>query len=128
MKHISRILLVGACAHFAPTLWAQAPCSSTVTGDLRIESFQSTVYGDRRTVRIWLPADYGASETTGRRYPVLYLFDGQTLFDNCTAFANERELQVDETTTRLIAEQMIPPMIVAGIDSSGRRSFWDRPA
>ena len=127
MKHITRILLVGACAHFSPTLWAQAPCSSTVTGDLRIESFQSTVYGDRRTVRIWLPADYGASETTGRRYPVLYLFDGQTLFDNCTAFANERELQVDETTTRLIAEQRIPPMIVVGIDSSGRRSHEYRP-
>ena len=106
---------------------AQPPCSPTVTGELRIETFQSVVYSDRRTVRVWLPPGYGAAESAKRQYPVLYMLDGQGAFDDCTAFKKERELQVDETATRLIAERKIPPIIVVGIDSSGRRNHEYAP-
>jgi predicted alpha/beta superfamily hydrolase len=102
---------------------AQRPCSSTVVGTLRIEQIQSAMYGDQRTLRIWLPQGYDASENAQKRYPVLYMFDGQTLFDTCTAFAGEGELQLDELLTRLIDQKAIPPMIVIGMDSSGRRSY-----
>jgi predicted alpha/beta superfamily hydrolase len=98
-----------------------------VTGVLRVETFASTTYGDRRTVRIWLPSDYEAAANSEERYPVLYMFDGQTLFDRCTAFKNEQELEIDETLTRLIAEKKVRPLIVVGIDSSGRRSHEYRP-
>lgn len=108
-------------------LAAQTPCKPTVTGMLRVETFDSTTYGDRRSVRIWLPSDYGAPENAEERYPVLYMFDGQTLFDRCTAFQNEQELEVDETLTRLIAEKKVRRLIVVGIDSSGRRSHEYRP-
>jgi predicted alpha/beta superfamily hydrolase len=94
---------------------------------LRVETFESSIYGDRRTVRIWLPSEYEAPENVEKRYPVLYMFDGQTLFDTCTAFKNEQELEVDETLTRLIAEKKVRPLIVVGIDSSGRRSHEYRP-
>jgi predicted alpha/beta superfamily hydrolase len=108
-------------------LAAQAACEPTVTGVLRVETFESKVYGDTRTLRVWLPAGYDAPENAQKRYAVLYMFDGQTLFDKCTAFKNEQELEVDETLTRLIANGQVRSLIVVGIDSSGRRSHEYRP-
>jgi enterochelin esterase-like enzyme len=104
-----------------------SPCVGTVTGDLRIEFFKSMTYADQRTLRVWLPPGYDDQENVTRRYPTLYMFDGQTLFDRCTAFAGERELEVDETVTRLVADGSVPPMIVVGIDSSSRRTHEYRP-
>jgi len=127
MKQISLIPLAFSLAGAAVPATAQGTCSATVAGDLRVESFQSALYGDTRTVRIWLPAGYDSAANAERRYPVLFMFDGQTLFDACTAFKGEQELQVDETLTRLIAAHEIPPIIVVGIDSSSRRTHEYRP-
>jgi len=79
------------------------------------------MYGAQMTVRVWLPPGYSDTANTKRRYPTLYMFDGQTLFDECTAFHGEHELQIDETLTSLIGEHKIPPMIVVGIDSTQHR-------
>lgn len=67
----------------------------------------------QRWRRIWLylPADYFGS---GKAYPVLYMHDGQNLFDHETAFGAEWE--VDETLNRLNG-----PCIVVGIDNGGLR-------
>lgn len=68
-----------------------------------------------RTRRIWLylPPDY---ETSGKDYPVLYMHDGQNLFDLYTSFAGEWE--VDETLNSLYnAGKEVP--IVVGIDNGG---------
>src|SRR2546423_3659956 len=109
-------------ASAATSALAEKPCAATVTGDVRVQSFDSTIYGDRRTLRVWLPPRYDAAENAKKKYPVLYLLDGQTAFDECTAFKNEHELQVDEAVTRLVAERKIPPIIVVGVDSSHRRN------
>ena len=106
---------------------AQVKCAATVSGDLRIESLDSGTYGEKRKIRIWLPPGYDAAENTQHRYPVLYMFDGQTLFDTCTAFSGEGEWEIDETLTRLIAETKIPPMIVVGMDSNSRRGYEYQP-
>ena len=53
------------------------------------------------------------------RYPVLYLFDGQDLFDLCTTRPGQDEWHVDEIMTDLIAKQAVQPLIVVGIDNSG---------
>ena len=76
---------------------------------------------------MWLPAGYDAAENAKQVYPVLYMFDGQTLFDACTAFSGEGEWRLDETLTRLIEAKQLPPMIVVGIDSSSRRSYEYSP-
>ena len=60
---------------------AQTPCRSTVTGDLHVDRFESNIYKREQTVRVWLPPRYGDSASAERRYPVLYLLDGQTAFD-----------------------------------------------
>ena len=106
---------------------AQVLCQPTVEGSLRIESLQSATYGDKRTVRIWLPPGYDAAENARKHYPVLYMFDGQTLFDACTAFSGEQELQIDETVSRLVEVKRIDAMIVVGMDSSARRPHEYRP-
>jgi enterochelin esterase-like enzyme len=92
-----------------------------VTGDLRIHDLNSRIFGNVRKLRVWLPEGYDAPENRHRLYPVLYLNDGQNLFDSTTAIFNPMEWRVDETVAQLIASRMIPPMIVVGIDNAGRR-------
>ncbi len=123
---MNQVALIALLAAWPATL-GQVKCVPTVSGSLRIESLQSATYGDTRTLRVWLPPRYDAAENAETRYPVLYLFDGQTLFDACTAFSGEDELKVDETLSRLIDNQAIAAMIVVGIDSSTRRSHEYRP-
>lgn len=102
---------------------AAATCRSTVTGDLRLHRLTSRIFGNVRTVRVLLPPGYDAPENRDRRYPVLYLLDGQNLFDACLSDVSHREWGVDETVDRLVAEKAIPPLIAVGIDHAGQ----DRP-
>ncbi|MGC2402651.1 MAG: alpha/beta hydrolase-fold protein [Acidobacteriaceae bacterium] len=97
---------------------AQEPCKSTVVGDLRVEHFQSKIFDRMITLRVWLPIGYNDVTEATKKYPTLYVLDGQNAFDQCTTFRGEQELQIDETVTRLIAEHTVAPMIVVGIDSA----------
>jgi len=91
----------------------------TATGDLRIHPFHSRIYRNDRFLRVWLPPGYDDAQNAARQYPVLYLNDGQNLFEPATSF-NGVEWQVDETANRLIREQVIAPMIIVGIDNTGK--------
>lgn len=59
------------------------PCTSTATGDLRLHTLKSTIFGNERTIRVLLPDGYDAPAIGDRRYPVLYMLDGQNVFDAC---------------------------------------------
>jgi predicted alpha/beta superfamily hydrolase len=96
----------------------------SVVGDLEVRPFTSKVFQNTRMLRIWLPPNYNSPEHSRERYPVLYLNDGQDLFDACTSIFNAQEWRVDETTTELIRSRKIPPLIIVGIDNAGKR---DRP-
>ncbi|HET9856869.1 MAG TPA: alpha/beta hydrolase-fold protein, partial [Chthoniobacterales bacterium] len=81
----------------------------TPTGNIkRHRAFHSKVLGNRRDVLVYLPPGY--SRFSPRRYPVLYLHDGQNVFDAATAFAGV-EWGVDETAQRLIRQKQIEPLI-----------------
>ena len=86
-------------------------------GNLWLHELRSRVFGNTRLVRVWLPPDYDGWGATS--YPVLYLNDGQNLFDPATAFAGVN-WQVGETATRLIDRNRIPPLIIVGIDNTGK--------
>jgi predicted alpha/beta superfamily hydrolase len=96
--------------------------SPNVTGDLRLHSFTSKVFGNSRTLRVLLPDGYDAPENRDRRYPVLYLADGQNLFDPATSVFGPSEWRVDETVHQLVAEHQIGPLIVVGVDDAGREA------
>src|SRR5437763_1733214 len=59
-------------------------------------------------------------ERPRERYPVLYLHDGQNLFDAATAFGNQ-EWGVDEAAEELIAAGAIQPLIIVGIHNAGEQ-------
>jgi predicted alpha/beta superfamily hydrolase len=99
--------------------WKEAKAMvSTITGDLRKHGdFPSKFLRQSRDVYVWLPPNYDSS---GIRYPVLYLQDGQNLFDQATA-AFGVEWEADESATRLLVENEISPLIIVGVGNSRDR-------
>lgn len=67
-----------------------------------------------RDVWVWTPPGYDSTQS----YPVLYMHDGQMLFDSTNTW-NHQEWKVDETMERLIAEGKIQPTIVVAIANGG---------
>jgi predicted alpha/beta superfamily hydrolase len=94
----------------------------SAAGDLRLHEFRSRIFRNQRFLRVWLPPGYDEAANSGRRYPILYLNDGQNLFEASTSFTGV-EWQVDETADRLIREGVVPPMIIVGIDNAGKDRF-----
>lgn len=93
--------------------------ASGATGDLRLHQFRSRIFRNIRFLRVWLPPGYGDLENQGKQYPVLYLNDGQNLFEASSSFSGV-EWQVDETADRLIREGAVLPLIIVGIDNAGK--------
>jgi predicted alpha/beta superfamily hydrolase len=91
--------------------------SLELAGELRLHELQSRIFRNTRMLRVWLPPGYSAPENQGRHYPVFYLNDGQNLFDPATAYMGV-DWQADEAADRLIRENRIPPLILAGIDNA----------
>jgi predicted alpha/beta superfamily hydrolase len=89
------------------------------TGDLRLHEFRSRIFRNTRFLRVWLPPGYDDPANAELHYPVLYLNDGQNLFEASTSFTGV-EWQVDETGERLIREGVVPPMIIVGMDNGGK--------
>jgi predicted alpha/beta superfamily hydrolase len=126
--------LVGAAQLTAPGVTpktkAQSPASTpgvttitsfdkdhTVIGWLEIVPFQSKIFHNTRMLRVLVPANYFSPHNAHRSYPVLYLQDGQNLFDEATS--SKGEWHVDETVEHLVGGFKIPPMFVVGIDNAG---------
>ena len=117
MRYTLRVALFGLCACL---IGRSGPAASTLVGDLEVLHFKSTTFGDAQTLRIWLPPGYKAPENAKRTYSVLYMMDGQNLFDERTASFGV-EWRIDETMTRLIGEGKVEPIVVIGIDAPGER-------
>ncbi len=90
-----------------------------VTGDVRIHSgFSSQALGNRRDVRIYLPPGY--EDNPDKHYPVLYVHDGQNVFDSRTA-AFGTEWGLDETAQHLIQSGKLPELIIVAADNTPDR-------
>ncbi len=87
------------------------PVKSTATRGVSVISDSFSIPGLARTRRVWiyLPAGYATSK---RSYPVLYMHDGQNVFDAATSYAGE--WGVDETLDSLHAQT-----IVVAVDNGG---------
>jgi len=104
---------------------AKQPCTPTVVGTLETFELASKVFDYTRTVRVFLPPGYSDAANRERRYPVLYMFDGQNLFDACLAYDHVHEWQMDETVTRLAGEGKIEPLIVVGLDNAREKRAFE---
>jgi predicted alpha/beta superfamily hydrolase len=93
--------------------------NGTVQTDLRRhEAFHSDLLQGERDLVVYVPEGY--SDNPEMRYPVLYLQDGQNLFDPSTSFVGV-DWHVDKTAEVLIAHQFIRPLIVVGIYNTGEK-------
>lgn len=81
----------------------------------RLENFQSK-YVEVRNVDVWLPEGY----STKKKYPVLYMQDGQMLFDSTTTW-NHLDWGVDDVAGKLIKEKKVRPFIVVAIWNTGAK-------
>ncbi|AVR98316.1 alpha/beta hydrolase-fold protein [Pseudoduganella armeniaca] len=95
-----------------------SPLAPVARGTLElIDKVRSPQLDNERTLRVWLPPGYAANP--GKRYPVLYMHDGQNLFDPKTAYSTEWHL--DEVADRLAASGAMREIIVVGIDNTPDR-------
>lgn len=111
-----------ATVRIAVATWSDSapPAVHTVVGDVRLhERFASRFLANERTLRVYLPPGYDSAPR--KRYPVLYMHDGQNIFDAATSFIGA-EWGVDEACEKLIAAGTIPPLIVVGIDNTTDRA------
>lgn len=88
---------------------------STAAKNVKIlsENFFMPQLQRNRRIWIYLPPDY---ETSGKKYPVMYLHDGQNLFDELTAYSGE--WGIDETLNKIAQTGKTVPIVV-GIDNGG---------
>lgn len=87
-----------------------------IQGTIRKHEKFSSKHVQSRDLLVYLPPGYDANTS---RYPVLYLHDGQNLFDPATAFGEE--WKVDSTAESLIQKGAIEPIIIVGIANSGEK-------
>jgi predicted alpha/beta superfamily hydrolase len=91
----------------------------TLTGDILLyRDFPAQSLG-KRNILVYLPPGYHSADHRRRRYPVLYLHDGQNCFDGATSFIPGQEWRFDETAERLIRTGAIEPLIIVGIYNTG---------
>jgi len=83
------------------------------------ESFPST-FITQRDVEVWLPEGFSLK----KKYAVLYMHDGQMLFDAGTTW-NHQSWDVDDVTAGLLKEGKIMDIIIVGINNGGKTRHVD---
>ncbi|MBI3006253.1 MAG: histidine kinase [Ignavibacteriales bacterium] len=104
-----------------PIAWSDSflPSASGITGTVR---YHRSIKGEglryERDVIVWLPPSYNNVEA--RRYPVLYVHDGQNVFDPSTSYIGY-DWKVDEVTDSLIQAGKIQEIITVAVNNSPDR-------
>ncbi len=82
------------------------------------EHFRSKFLRNQRSLIVYLPPGY--HEQPQRLFPVLYLHDGQNLFDGATSFVQGQDWHVGQTADAEIFGGRVEPLIVVGIYNTGK--------
>jgi len=96
-------------------LLASEPHFQVSCGQLLSIDSLSSEFISKRNIEIWLPPHFDENE----KYAVLYMHDGQMLFDASTSW-NHQEWGVDEVLCNLFENKTVPPCIVVGVWNAGR--------
>ena len=86
-------------------------------------AFQSQFLSDPRDLVVYVPPGY--EQEGDRRYPVLYLHDGQNLFEGATAFVPGQDWRVSDTADAGIKAGRIEPLIIVGIYNTGKHRIHE---
>ena len=103
---------------FSPELTAELAAAGP--GQLRKhQKFSSRFLSKKRDLIVYLPGIY--EKRPDLHFPVLYLEDGQNLFDPATSFIPGVYWRVGETADALIAQGAIQPLVIVGIYNTGKQ-------
>jgi enterochelin esterase-like enzyme len=106
-------------SNLSPTPEARELFSATdLSLRLRKHAFSSH-FGPDRDLIVYVPPAY--DENVEARFPVLYLQDGQNLFDGTTSYVPGMHWRVHETADGLIAKRCVQPLIIVGIGHAGEK-------
>jgi predicted alpha/beta superfamily hydrolase len=117
VERFCRLIVVGLLCWESADTWSQE--LPGVTGTVEHHADFPARELLPRNVDVWLPPSYGTNP--GQRYPVVYMQDGQNLFDPKKSFIGV-DWGVDEAMTRLIAEGKIREAIVVAIWNTPNRT------
>ncbi len=98
---------------------APAARAHTITGEVRRHDAFASRFVKARDVLVWLPPGYDAQPQ--RRYPVVYLHDGQNVFDGATSFIPGQEWRADEAADRLIRSRRLEPFLMVAVANTPDR-------
>ena len=110
-------MIAASIALAAPVVAADALPHVEMGRVERLANFASR-FVDARNVDVWLPPGYDKR----RRYDVLYMQDGQGVFDPAITW-NKQAWRLDAALGRLIAEHKVAPVIVVAIWNNGKYRF-----
>lgn len=108
---LALVLILTGCG---PRDSAPRPASATENVHI-LPAMTITELERQRVIRVYLPPSYS---TSTRTYPVIYMHDGQNLFDDATSYSGE--WGIDETLNKIAAETDLE-WIVVGIDNGGEK-------
>lgn len=114
---IGLTMLVTSLFSHAAAPWPEAPPVVAVGRIERLAGVTSA-FVDSRPVDVWLPADY----TPHKRYAVLYMQDGQGLFDASQTW-NKAAWNVHEALSKLMQQGRVQDTIVVGIPNNGKYRY-----
>jgi predicted alpha/beta superfamily hydrolase len=112
MKRILFSILFLLCSHLSNAQALPKVENGTV---VRIDNLNSN-YVPKRKIDVWLPIGYNAN----KKYSVLYMQDGEMLFDTSITW-NKKSWLVQDPITKLVKENKIKEVIVVGIWNGGER-------
>lgn len=98
------------------------PGRITTTGNMRVHrKMHCEALKNDRDLAVYLPPGYDDPANAEKRYPVLYMNDGQNLFNEVTSYQGV-EWKLDEAAEKLITDGKIDPLIIVGIFNSEQRT------
>lgn len=103
-----------------PSFWVSAQLPKPAAGTIKRHANFNSKYVTARNVDVWLPDAYSSQ----KKYSVLYMHDGQMLFDSTVTW-NKQEWQVDEVVSHLLREAKIKDCIVVAIWNGGASRHSD---
>jgi enterochelin esterase-like enzyme len=90
---------------------------------IKHEQFASRFLRNQRDLIVYLPPGY--DRQPNRKFPVLYLHDGQNLFDGATSFIPGMDWHVGQTADQYICEGLVEPLIIVGIYNAGKQRIGE---
>lgn len=109
---IQKIVIISLLATSLISASASSPIQNADCGSIERMRVVSPQLNDTIDVDVWLPENFTQTE----RYPVLYMHDGQNLFDASTTW-NHQAWEMDSVACRMIGEGITTPFIIVGIHS-----------